>query len=74
MMVIVQSGFWAKVVLSSLRVLFLEEKWYISNIISARSLKITAQSSSENRFSDLEDHFCPLISKVEKKKSHKPWN
>lgn len=65
MMVIVQSGFRAEVALSSLGV-FLEKKWCISNIISARSFKIIEQPSSENRFSDLENLFCPLIRKMEK--------
>lgn len=40
----------------------LEEKWCNYNIISAGLFKITEQPSSENRFSDLEDNFCPLIS------------
>lgn len=58
--------------LSSLTVV-LEKKWWISNIIPAHSLKIIEETSSENSFSDLSDHFCPLIKKIvmEKKTSEK---
>ena len=67
MMVIVQSGFGTEVALSSLTVV-LEKKWWISNIVPAHSFKIIEETSSENSFSDLEDHFCPLIEKIIKTK------
>lgn len=66
-MVIVQSVFGTEVALSSLTVV-LEKKWWVSNIVPARSFKIIEETSSENSFSDLEDHFCPLIEKIVKAK------